>query len=122
MHKDEKRAFDALNEELRSMNAPEPEDDLADIYALLDKDYTKPSQEPQKAAPEPAAAKSRKPGKKAATGHASRETRELSRELLEEPAAPAPGKKRSLIPMVLLAVAELALIAAVIVWWFQWLS
>ena len=47
MFKDEKRAFSDLEKELRGMNAPEPEDDLADIYALLDKDYTKQ--------PEPAA-------------------------------------------------------------------
>ena len=116
MFKDEKRAFDALDKELRSMNTPDPEDDLADIYALLDKDYTNPPEEPRE--PEPPAP--RMPEMKAA-GHESRETRELSRELLRDE-EPAPAKKRSsVIPLAILAVLELAAIAAVVVWWLQWL-
>lgn len=112
MFKDEKRAFSDLEKELRSMNAPEPEDDLADIYALLDKDYTKPQ-------PEPAAKEQEKAP--AATGHESPETRELSRELLEQ--TPAPGKaRRGMIPMAIVALLELVGIVAVIVWWLQWLS
>ena len=110
MFKDEKRAFSDLEKELRSMNAPEPEDDLADIYALLDKDYTKPQ-------PEPAAAEQEKAP--AATGHESPETRELSRELLEQ----TPGKaRRGMIPLAIVALLELVGIVAVIVWWLQWLS
>ena len=94
------------------MNAPEPEDDLADIYALLDKDYTKPQ-------PEPAAKEQEKAP--AATGHESLETRELSRELLEQ--TPAPGKaRRGRILLAIVALLELVGIAAVIVWWLQWLS
>lgn len=94
------------------MNAPEPEDDLADIYALLDKDYTKPQ-------PEPAAEEQEKAP--AATGHESLETRELSRELLEQ--TPAPGKaRRGRIPLAIVALLELVGIAAVVVWWLQWLS
>lgn len=94
------------------MNAPEPEDDLADIYALLDKDYTKPQ-------PEPAAEEQEKAP--AATGHESPETRELSRELLEQ--TPAPGKaRRGRILLAIVALLELVGIAAVIVWWLQWLS
>ena len=94
------------------MNAPEPEDDLADIYALLDKDYTKPQ-------PEPAAKEQEKAP--AATGHESLETRELSRELLEQ--TPAPGKaRRGRIPLAIVALLELVGIAAVVVWWLQWLS
>lgn len=109
MFKDEKRAFSDLEKELRSMNAPEPEDDLADIYALLDKDYTKQ--------PEPAAAEQEKAP--AATGHESPETRELSRELLEQ----TPGKaRRGRIPLAIVALLELVGIAAVVVWWLQWLS
>ena len=93
------------------MNAPEPEDDLADIYALLDKDYTKQ--------PEPAAAEQEKAP--AATGHESPETRELSRELLEQ--TPAPGKaRRGRILLAIVALLELVGIVAVIVWWLQWLS
>ena len=94
------------------MNAPEPEDDLADIYALLDKDYTKPQ-------PEPAAEEQEKAP--AATGHESLETRELSRELLEQ--TPAPGKaRRGRILLAIVALLELVGIAAVIIWWLQWLS
>lgn len=94
------------------MNAPEPEDDLADIYALLDKDYTKPQ-------PEPAAEEQEKAP--AATGHESPETRELSRELLEQ--TPAPGKaRRGRILLAIVALLELVGIVAVIVWWLQWLS
>ena len=94
------------------MNAPEPEDDLADIYALLDKDYTKPQ-------PEPAAKEQEKAP--AATGHESLETRELSRELLEQ--TPAPGKaRRGRILLAIVALLELVGIVAVIVWWLQWLS
>ena len=112
MFKDEKRAFDALDKELRSMNTPDPEDDLADIYALLDKDYTNPAEEPREQEP-PAP---RMPEMKAA-GHESRETRELLQD--EEP---TPAKKRSsVIPLAILAVLELAAIAAVVVWWLQWL-
>ena len=94
------------------MNAPEPEDDLADIYALLDKDYTKPQSEPAAKEQEKAPA---------ATGHESLETRELSRELLEQ--TPAPGKaRRGRIPLAIVALLELVGIAAVVVWWLQWLS
>ena len=117
MFKDEKRAFSDLEKELRGMNAPEPEDDLADIYALLDKDYTNPAEEPREQEP-PAPPM---PEMKAA-GHESRETRELSRELLRDE-EPAPAKKRSsVIPLAILAVLELAAIAAVVVWWLQWLG
>ena len=119
MFEDEKKAFDALDEELRKMNRHDQEDDLADILALLDKDYTKP-QEPAPREPEPAPRK--KERKPAASGHESRETRELSRELLEAE-EPAPAKKRrGLIPLAIVALLELAGIAAVVVWWLQWLS
>ena len=119
MFEDEKKAFDALDEELRKMNRHDQEDDLADILALLDKDYTKP-QEPAPWEPEPAPRK--KERKPTASGHESRETRELSRELLEAE-EPAPAKKRrGLIPLAIVALLELAGIAAVVVWWLQWLS
>ena len=111
MFKDEKRAFSDLEKELRGMNAPEPEDDLADIYALLDKDYTKQ--------PEPAAEDQEKAP--AATGHESPETRELSRELLEQTLAPGKAR-RGRIPLAIVALLELVGIAAVVVWWLQWLS
>ena len=101
------------------MNRHDQEDDLADILALLDKDYTKP-QEPAPWEPEPAPRK--KERKPTASGHESRETRELSRELLEAE-EPAPAKKRrGLIPLAIVALLELAGIAAVVVWWLQWLS
>ena len=118
MFEDEKKAFDALDEELRKMNRHDQEDDLADILALLDKDYTKPRE------PDPLPAAPRKPEKKAAaTGHENRETRALSRELLHEENQSTPARKRrGLIPLAILAALELAGIAAVIVWWLQWLG
>ena len=105
------------------MNTPDFDDDLSEIYALLDKDYTKPQPrnrelpDPQPPVPQQTP---RIPEKKA-TGHESANTRELSRELLA--GEPAAGKKRSsLIPLAIVAVLELAAIAAVIVWWLQWLG
>ena len=45
----------------------------------------------------------------------------IFRELLQDE-EPAPAKKRSsVIPLAILAVLELAAIAAVVVWWLQWL-
>ena len=118
MFEDEKKAFDALDEELRKMNRHDQEDDLADILALLDKDYTKPRE------PDPLPAAPRKPEKKvAATGHENRETRALSQELLHEENQQTPARKRrGLTPLAILAALELAGIAAVIVWWLQWLG
>ena len=121
LHKNEKRAFDALDEELRSMNTPDFDDDLSEIYALLDKDYTKP-QPRNRELPDPQPQAPRIPEKKA-TGHESANTRELSRELLAgEPTAAAGKKRSSLIPLAIVAVLELAAIAAVIIWWLQWLG
>ena len=118
LFEDEKKAFDALDEELRKMNRHDQEDDLADILALLDKDYTKPRE------PDPLPAAPRKPEKKAAaTGHENRETRALSQEQLHEENQQTPARKRrGLIPLAILAALELAGIAAVIVWWLQWLG
>ena len=107
------------------MNTPDFDDDLSEIYALLDKDYTKPQPrnrelpDPQPPVPQQPP---RIPGEKA-TGHESANTRELSRELLAgEPTAAAGKKRSSLIPLAIVAVLELAAIAAVIIWWLQWLG
>ena len=123
MHKNEKRAFDALDEELRSMNTPNLDDDLAEIYALLDKDYTKPRNQELPAPQPPVPQQSPRIPEEKATGHESANTRELSKELLAgEPAAAAGKKRGSPLLLVLVAVLELAAIAAVIVWWLQWLG
>ena len=118
MFEKEKDAFDRLDEELRRMNQQAERDDLAELKALLDKDYTKPRE------PDPLPAAPRKPEKKvAATGHENRETRALSQELLHEENRQTPARKRrGLIPLAILAALELAGIAAVIVWWLQWLG
>ena len=123
MHKNEKRAFDALDEELRSMNTPNLDDDLAEIYALLDKDYTQPQNRELPAPQPPVPQQSPRIPEEKATGHESANTRELSKELLAgEPAAAAGKKRGSPILLVIVAVLELAAIAAVIVWWLQWLG
>ena len=120
---DEKKAFDALDEELRKMNRRDQEDDLADILALLDKDYTKPRQE-QQTPGNSQAGKFAAQKQPAATGHEDSETLRRSSQLQQEQPAQPPEKKksRSWIPLAVVAVLELAAIAAVIVWWLQWLS
>ena len=123
MHKNEKRAFDALDEELRSMNTPDLDDDLAEIYALLDKDYTQPRNQELPAPQPPVPQQSPRIPEEKATGHESANTRELSKELLAgEPTAAAGKKRGSPLLLVIVAVLELAAIAAVIVWWLQWLG
>ncbi|MGN1016659.1 MAG: hypothetical protein ACI4PL_06655 [Faecousia sp.] len=115
MFEKEKDAFDRLDQELRRMNDHAQEDDLAELKALLDKDYTKP-QPPRVPAPWEADERI------SATGHENRELRSRSQELLreEDPQEPI-GSRRKLIPLVLLAVVELIALAAVAVWWIQWM-
>ena len=116
LFENEKDAFSRLDEELRRMNQQAERDDLAELKALLDKDYTKP-QPPRDPAPWESGESIR------ATGHENRELRSRSQELLreEDPQEPI-GSRRKLIPLVLLAVVELILLAAVAVWWIQWLG
>ena len=112
----EKDAFDRLDEELRRMNQQAERDDLAELKALLDKDYTNP-QPPRAPAPWETGEDLR------ATGHDNREVLDRSRELLreEDPLEPI-DSRRKLIPLVLLAVVELILLAGVALWWIQWLG
>ena len=105
------------------MNTPNLDDDLAEIYALLDKDYTKPRNQELPAPQPPVPQQSPRIPEEKATGHESANTRELSKELLAgEPAAAAGKKWGSPLLLVIVAVLELAAIAAVIVWWLQWLG
>ena len=116
MFEKEKDAFDRMDEELRRMNQQAERDDLAELKALLDKDYTKP-QPPRAPAPWENGEGLR------ATGHDNREVLDRSRELLreEDPLEPI-DSRRKLIPLVLLAVVELILLAGVALWWIQWLG
>ena len=86
---------------------------MDEIYALLNADHTTPR---ELRSPE-----TRKDKPLKATGHESKTTRELSRELLEEPEEPAAPENKGRGLLIGLGVAELAALAGLVFWWLQWL-
>ena len=89
------------------------QDEMDEIYALLNTDHTAPRDL------ETLRPRQGKPLK--ATGHESKKTRELSRELLEEEPEPAAPKQKGKGLLIGLGIAELAALAGLVFWWLQWL-
>lgn len=118
------------------------DEDLYDILALLEKDYTKPQPaQPEKGSgnslesvlpdlrrlmdeEERASGARPHPGQREESapepGFVTPEPHQAEEERPEEEAPEKPGKKGPVLPLALIAAAEAAAVVLLVLWWRQW--